>query len=109
MNQLTEFPQSKWHALGVVLKVPANKLDEIEANHHCDVSRCFTEVIKYWINNGKVEWRVLWEALCHDSVPCTNLGNKIRDWYAEKIWSDPREVGYKMSISCLLSSCNLNL
>ena len=81
----------KWHQLGIVLKVPASKLDEIEEDHRL-VKRRLAEVINYWIKNGEVSWKVLWEALCDPSVAEKNLGKKIRDWYTEKCWRDPRQA-----------------
>ena len=74
--------------------MPGDKLEEFEANYPRNVARCLTEVINYWINNGKAEWKVLWKALCHSSIAQENLGRKIRDWYTEKIWSDPRMVSH---------------
>ena len=91
-NLLKGFPPKKWHILGILLNVPGDKLEEFEANYPRDVARCLTEVINYWINNSKAEWKVLWEALCDSSIAQENLGRKIRDWYTKKIWSDPRSV-----------------
>ena len=93
-KKLEEFSLDKWHALGILLTLPESKLKEIETNYPRDVSRCLTEVIKYWINNCKVEWKVLWEALCKRSVAQINLGHEIRDWYTDKIWRDPRRVSH---------------
>ena len=75
-----------------MLNVPKDKLEEFETNYPHEVARWITEVITYWINNCKAEWKVLWEALCDKSIAQENLGRKIRDWYTEKIWSDPRSV-----------------
>ena len=92
MGWLKDFPCSRWYELGIVLMVPHTKLDEIRANHPNDVSRCLTEVIKYWLRNSKVSWEVLWKALCKHSVAEVNLGIEIQDWYMKKIWNDPRQV-----------------
>ena len=81
-----------WHNLGLVLKVPENKLKEFEMNHPRDVQRRLIEAIEYWINNGEVKWEVLWEALCHSSVSHGNLGRQIKGWYQAKTWKDPRQV-----------------
>ena len=92
ISRLKDVPRSKWDDLGIFLKVPHTKLDEIRANNPRDVSCCFNEVIFYWLRNSKVSWEVLWEALCEHSVAETNLGNEIRDWYTRKMWNDPRQV-----------------
>ena len=86
------FSLDKWRFLGIVPKLPESKLRVIEINHKMDVERCLTEVIKLWINNGELKWKVLWEALCHSTVAHENLGREIRDWYREKTWRDPRRV-----------------
>ena len=86
------FSLDKWRALGIALKVPESELRKIEMNYVMEVDRRLTEVIKYWIKNGEVNWKVLWEALCHRTVAHENLGKEIRDWYTEKIWRDPRRV-----------------
>lgn len=92
-NQLKGFPPKQWHALGILLNVPEDKLEEFEANYPRDVARCLTEVIKHWIRTGKAEWKVLWKALC-DNSSTENLGKKIRNWYTEKSWNDPRVVSH---------------
>ena len=100
IRRLENFPCSKWEDLGLVLKVPYNKRDEIRANNPGNVSRCFLEVIIYWLRNSKVSWKVLWEALCERSVAEENLGHEIQDWYTRKIWNDPRQVSHLSTCKC---------
>ena len=94
-SELQGFSSEKWCRLGIQLSVPENKLEEFSANHKDDPDKvfcCLSDTIKYWIKNGEVSWKVLWEALCHESVAHINLGIEIRDWYREKTWNDPRKV-----------------
>ena len=46
------FPIKKWHDLGLRLGLKKNTLDEIEANHPGDVSRCLTECISKWLRRA---------------------------------------------------------
>lgn len=94
ISRLKYFPRSKWEVLGIVLKVPYTKRDEIRANNPQNVSRCFIEVINYWLRNfdSELSWKALWEALCEYSVAETKIGNEIWAWYTEKMWNDPRQV-----------------
>ena len=39
---------SKWHDLGVQLKLDVNKLNTIKANHPGDVEQCCTEMYQLW-------------------------------------------------------------
>ena len=43
---------SRPYRLGIQLKINSTDLDEIERNHHDDVDRQKTEVIKYWLHNS---------------------------------------------------------
>lgn len=43
------FPINEWYMLGLRLGITKNKLDEIEATHHTDVSRCLIECLSYWL------------------------------------------------------------
>ena len=94
IERLKGFSKAKWHKLGVVLNVPDHVLEDIRANRS-EVYDRFSMVISYWIkhvNVKEVTWKVLWEALCSDTVAEANLGREIRDWYTEKTWRDPRLV-----------------
>ena len=93
LNRLKCFSYDKWHQLGMQLKVPEHKLAEFHANHPRSVYHCLMNTIKFWINNcNDVTWEEICEALCHDTVEDTKLGNKIMDWYRTKKWKDPRKV-----------------
>lgn len=96
MGTVNGFSLDKWRFLGIALKLPEiqSKLRVTELNYSKDVERCLTEVIEYWINNGEVNWKVLWEALCHHTVAHGNLGREIKDWYREKTRRDPRRVNH---------------
>lgn len=83
-----------------MLKVPSVELKAFEINYMRDVLRCLKEAIDFWIRNCDAKWKVLWEALCHDSVSHKNLGIEIRDWYREKTCRDPRKVNCSMITDC---------
>ena len=91
--RLERLSRASWYSIGILLKVPSRKLKEFEENYPKNVARCFSEVINYWISNGEeVTWKVLWEALCSETVAEANLGREIRGWYTKKTLKDPRLV-----------------
>ena len=47
-----DFPNKKWHDLGLRLGLKKNTLDEIEVNHPGDASRCLTECISKWLSRA---------------------------------------------------------
>lgn len=90
MKQLTDngFSAKDWKHLGLSLKVPSPKLDEIDANNKF-VKNCLIDVISHWIRNGEVSWKTLWEAV-FEINDYNNAGCAIRDWFNAKTWSDKR-------------------
>ena len=44
-----DFPIKNWHGLGLRLGLKKITLDEIEADHPGDVSRCLTECLSKWL------------------------------------------------------------
>jgi len=42
---------SKWHDLGVQLKLDVNKLNTIQANHPGNVEQCCTEMYQFWLQS----------------------------------------------------------
>lgn len=52
-----------WHELGIQLKVPNEKLREIDKEYQ-DVPRKLNEVLAYWLNNGEeLSWESVLKAL----------------------------------------------
>ena len=71
--------ENKWHDLGIVLRIPAPLLDEINSNHR-QVSDCRKEMVRLWLRGrGKVSpsWRTLCHALRSSLVGNVALANKI--------------------------------
>ena len=55
---------SKPYQLGIQLKVDLAELDSIERNHHGDIGRQKTEVVKYWLlNSPDASWATLANAM----------------------------------------------
>ena len=55
---------AKWYQLGVQLDIPSGMLKTIESNYPCDVQRCMTEVLDFWLRNApERSWEKLTEAL----------------------------------------------
>ena len=66
MKGLSKFPHSKWHELGVELKVPGATLKSIENNYmqRGGVERCFSETMEWWYkNNPGATWGKICAAL----------------------------------------------
>ena len=42
---------SKWHDLGVQLKLDVNRLNIIKANHLRDVEQCCTDMYQFWLRS----------------------------------------------------------
>ena len=56
LDELADVVAHKWNDLGRVLLVPVPKLREIEISHGSEgVSRCLTELLKYWIESSSPE------------------------------------------------------
>ena len=52
------------YKLGIQLNIDSSKLDEIEKNHHGNIDRQKTEVIKYWLRNSPyASWTTLANAV----------------------------------------------
>ena len=55
---------TKSYQLGIQLKVDLAELDKIERNHHGDIDRQKTEVVKYWLRNSPdASWTTLANAM----------------------------------------------
>ena len=58
MNEILEILKHKWFSsrrwieLGLTLGLSQPTLDEIEANHQHDVSRCLQECLTKWLNRS---------------------------------------------------------
>ena len=77
------FSKKKWHELGLRLGLLMNTLDEIEANHPNDVSRCLTGCLDKWLrradnvnSRGGATWNSLSDAL--KSINEVAVANKLR-------------------------------
>lgn len=71
---------SNWHALGIRLGVPPDKLDVIEQNHSKDAVRCKTETIRRWLNNAATpNWKNL--ALALYEIGEKGAAGKIEEKY----------------------------
>ena len=63
-NELREVTAAKWYQLGVQLEIPSSTLKTMESNYPCDVHRCMTEVLDWWLRNApERSWEKLTEAL----------------------------------------------
>lgn len=68
------FPINEWYMLGLRLGITKNKLDEIEATHHTDVSRCLIECLSYWLYyvNDMYSNPPIWRSLLVALIGCGN-------------------------------------
>ena len=78
-----DFSKKKWHELGLRLGLLKGTLDEIEANHPKDASRCLTECLDKWLrradnvnSRGGATWDSLSDAL--KSINEVAVANKLR-------------------------------
>jgi len=63
---------SKWHDLGVQLKLDVDKLNTIKANCLGNVEQCCTEMYQFWLQSDpKASWEKLAKAL--QSIGLTTL------------------------------------
>ena len=46
------FPETRWHELGLRLRLGKSTLDVIEVKHRGDVSRCMTECLSQWLRRA---------------------------------------------------------
>ena len=77
-----DFPKKKWYELGLKLGLLKSTLDDIEANHPNDVSRCLTECLDKWLrradnvdSRGGATWNSLSDAL--KSINEVAVANKL--------------------------------
>ena len=71
----------KWYEIGVQLGINEAKLRQIEADSRT-VSRCFSEVISFWLNGNTqvaVSWNSLIDILESPFVNEKGLANKLRE------------------------------
>ena len=68
----------KWHNIGIMLEVPEQKLEQIEADYPGDCQQCAREMIKCWLKqvDPPPSWKSLAEAV---SVFNPSLAKKIVD------------------------------
>ena len=57
------FTISKWHKLGLQLRILNSNLNTIETNYPKDVDRCLVECLVKWLKTGKATYTGLAEAL----------------------------------------------
>ena len=72
----------KWKTLGVFLKIPSGRLDNIEAKHH-DPEDCLREMLKVWLNqvDPPPTWASIINALDSDSLKEQRLVKELREKY----------------------------
>ena len=51
-----------WHQLGTQLNIPQEELKRINEECH-DIDRKMTAMLDYWINNKKISWKKILNAL----------------------------------------------
>ena len=78
---------NKWHELGLALKIPSHKLDEIGQSQRYIVHDCRREMVKIWMLRGN---DVTWQALCFA------LADPLVDHLAlaKEIANGHRQAGY---------------
>ena len=72
-------PEAKhWHNIGIMLEIPEQTLEQIEADYPGDCQQCVREMIKSWLKqiNPPPSWKDLAEAV-HEFNP--SLAKKIVD------------------------------
>ena len=73
-------PEAKnWHNIGIMLEIPEQTLEQIEAHYPGDCQQCVREMIKSWLKqvDPPPSWKDLAEAV-HEFNPC--LAKKIVDY-----------------------------
>ena len=61
----------KWFSFSVLLGVPKDELDKIEADYPKDIERCKIEIFNYWLSNELVP---TWDHVAH---ALENAGRKV--------------------------------
>ena len=73
----------KWKTLGIFLKIPTGRLDNIEAKHH-DPEDCLREMLQVWLKQVQPPptWASIIKALNSDSLEEQQLAKELREKYA---------------------------
>ena len=71
--------RSKWYNIGLKLGISPGTLDAIENQANQNLDKCFTTMIKDWLNNGKTQptWAAITHALKSPMVGYSDLANKL--------------------------------
>ena len=73
---------SKYFPIGIQLGVPDHQIKVFESSYNSDASRCFSEVISYWLKNVKaVSWDSIVTALESQSVNEKTLASELSEKY----------------------------
>ena len=83
LDALQQKVACKWKTLGVFLKIPTGRLDNIEAKHH-DPEDCLREMLQVWLKQMHTPptWASIINALDSDSLEEQRLAKELREKYA---------------------------
>ena len=72
--------RSKWYNIGLELGLTVGTLDAIKQSNHYDIDGCFTEILKQWLRNFKLEPTLnsLADALKSPTVGLAQLAEDIK-------------------------------
>ena len=55
---------SNWYLLGIYLRIPDTKLDQIRQECPCSTTDCLLKMLQFWLHNGSnISWSSLGEAM----------------------------------------------
>ncbi len=73
--------QNRWYNLGLQLGLMPDELDTIEAQCRGDMSDCFREVLKNYLQTTTPSWRAVIEALRSRTIDQPMLAKKLDQKY----------------------------